>query len=220
MFQCVHVCVCCLHIPFWSPCVCSEGQKAVTHWWGPWLRQTHWNSQRERVERERKRREGEEEKKAGQRCHGDDLLSATASHSSCLQGLALKWERKIEDRLMVKKRVSELSLLPWIWPLSKSAIFGLSHVRLFATWRFDFLLWAAGLGPQAHSSPTELTNLSAERIQPVFTASTWVKQLGASLTRQEIKQKKKKNLGLIKDIHNYNAKFSHIILQSQQMFLN
>lgn len=42
---------------------------------------------------------------------------------------------------------------------------------LAATWAFDFLLWAAGLSLRARNNPTELTNLWAERSQPVFTSS-------------------------------------------------
>lgn len=116
-----------------------------------------------------KLREGE----TGQRCYGDDLLSATASHSSRWWSNWLWNEggRETEEGPLVKRRVNELSLLSQIWPLNKSAMFALSHVCLFATWAFDFLLWAAGSSLRAHSNPTELTNLWAEHSQPVFTSS-------------------------------------------------
>lgn len=116
-----------------------------------------------------KLREGE----TGRRCHGDDLLSATASHSSRLRSNWLWNEggREVEEGPLVKRRVNELSLLSRIWPLNKSAMFVLTHVCLFATWAFDFLFWAARSSLQAHSNLPELTNLWAEHSQPVFTSS-------------------------------------------------
>lgn len=115
-------------------------------------------------------REGE----TGRRCHGDDLLSATASHSSRLRSNWLWNEGGREGGRggsAGEKEGKWAKPIIRIWSLNKSAMFALTHVCLLATWAFDFLLWAAGSSLQAHSNPPELTNLWAVRSQPVFSSS-------------------------------------------------
>lgn len=100
--------------------------------------------------------------KTGRCCHGDDLLSATASHSSRLRSNWLwnKGGREVEGGgPLLKRRVNELSLLSESGPLiNRPCSPSLMFARLPRE-RLIFFLWAAGSSLQAQNYPPELTNL-------------------------------------------------------------
>lgn len=161
---CARVCTLCAHLSLISSSPFVQRRlQAETQWWGGWLRQTV------------NFREGE----TGHRCHGDDLLSATASHSSRLWSNWLWNEggREVEEGRLVKRRVNELSLLSESGPLINRPC---SPSLMFACVPRERLIFSPEQPGRAYRrTATRLNSLicGLGAASLCFQVSTWLKQL-------------------------------------------